>query len=188
MSNKPPPAETPRFYARSYRRPDGVLRLTNKPTHEQPYYWDGYLTIPIPNLPSVNPAKSYNKEKAEYTALIDAAALAVGLDPSLVKAVIQVESGYNPEAVSPKGAVGLMQLMPATAARYGVTNATEPMANIQGGTRYLADLLKLFDNDLSLALAAYNAGENAVLRYGKKIPPFSETQNYVKKILAIYRQ
>ena len=103
-------------------------------------------------------------------------------------AVVRAESAYNPNAVSRAGAVGLMQLMPATAAHYGVTNRRDPTQNLMGGTRYLAYLLKLFDNDLTLALAAYNAGEGAVQRYGNKIPPYRETQNYVRKVLAFYRQ
>lgn len=116
------------------------------------------------------------------------AAATCNLDPALVHAVVTVESGYNPQAVSPKGAIGLMQLMPGTAERYGVANARDPDANLRGGVRYLCDLLKMFDNDLSLALAGYNAGENAVIRYNRRIPPFAETRAYVPKVLANYRR
>ncbi|MBL8250409.1 MAG: lytic transglycosylase domain-containing protein [Candidatus Competibacter sp.] len=109
------------------------------------------------------------------------------LDPALLHAVISAESSYNPWAVSPKGAMGLMQLMPGTAARFGVANAYDPVANMQGGARYLRWLLDNF-NDTRLAVAAYNAGEGAVQRYGNQIPPYRETQNYVVKVLNYYQQ
>jgi soluble lytic murein transglycosylase-like protein len=129
-------------------------------------------------------ARFANKRFAQ---LIDDAARASSLDPALVHAVVEVESGYNPAALSPKGAVGLMQLMPATASRYGVPDpASSPEANLRAGTRYLRYLMDLFDHRMDLALAAYNAGENAVLRYGQRIPPFRETQRYVPAVLARY--
>jgi soluble lytic murein transglycosylase-like protein len=106
------------------------------------------------------------------------------LPPELLHAVVRAESAYDPKAVSRKGAVGLMQLMPATATRYGVADRENPAQNLSGGARYLRDLLEMFDQDLHLALAAYNAGENAVLRYGRQIPPYQETQTYVKRVLA----
>ncbi|MCG7956811.1 MAG: lytic transglycosylase domain-containing protein, partial [Candidatus Thiodiazotropha endolucinida] len=89
----------------------------------------------------------------------------------------------DPRAVSHKGAQGLMQLMPATAKRYGVENSYDPRQNLRGGATYLKDLLRMFEYDIKLALAAYNAGENAVIKYGKQIPPYPETQKYVKKVL-----
>ena len=108
---------------------------------------------------------------------------------------VQPRSLFAPKRISvwwncssPSRWLMVMQLMPATAAHYGVTNRRDPTQNLMGGTRYLAYLLKLFDNDLTLALAAYNAGEGAVQRYGNKIPPYRETQNYVRKVLAFYRQ
>lgn len=124
-----------------------------------------------------------------YAALIHKAAHEAELDPALVHAVIHVESGYNATARSPKGAIGLMQLLPATAARYGVLDpGRSPEANIRAGTRYLSDLMQQFDGRLDLVLAAYNAGENAVVRYGLRIPPYPETQHYVPTVLAKYRE
>lgn len=113
------------------------------------------------------------------------------VDPALVHAVIQVESGYNAGAISPKGAQGLMQLLPDTARRFGVASTEllwKPERNIRAGVAYLSSLLEMFGQDLPLVLAAYNAGENAVLRYGRQIPPFPETRDYVPKVLAIYKR
>lgn len=110
------------------------------------------------------------------------------LDPALIHAVIAAESNYNPNAVSHKGAVGLMQLMPDTGRRYGVRekDLREPQKNISAGVRYLADLIAMFDGDIRLALAGYNAGENAVIRHGRRVPPFAETQAYVPRVLRFY--
>jgi soluble lytic murein transglycosylase-like protein len=124
-----------------------------------------------------------------YALQIDRAARETSLDPALVHAVIHVESRYNPAARSPKGALGLMQVLPETAARYGVADATRSVnANLSAGTRYLRDLMDMFDGRLDLVLAAYNAGENAVLRYGHRIPPYPETKHYVPAVLAKYRE
>ncbi len=111
-----------------------------------------------------------------------------GVDAKLLHAVITVESGYNQGAVSPKGATGLMQLLPGTAKRYGTVNLLDPGENIRAGARYLRDLLALFDNNLELALAAYNAGENAVIRHGRRLPPYAETRRYVPLVVAHYRR
>jgi len=111
-----------------------------------------------------------------------------GVDPYLVYCVIRQESGFRTGATSPVGAMGLMQLMPGTAARYGVTNAYDPAQSIRGGTRYIADLLRLFGGRVDLALAGYNAGEGAVMKYGRRVPPYRETQNYVRTIGARYAQ
>ncbi len=124
-----------------------------------------------------------------YATLIHNAALNAALEPALVHAVIAVESAYNPAARSPKGAIGLMQLMPDTALRYGVKDpARSPQDNLRAGTLYLKDLMQQFNHRLELVLAAYNAGENAVLRHGERIPPYPETQRYVPAVLARYRE
>lgn len=123
-----------------------------------------------------------------YASMIELAANAHGVDAALVHAVISAESGYNPAALSKAGARGLMQLMPATAQRYGVQNIMDPQENIHGGVKYLKDLLQMFSGNLELAVAAYNAGENAVIRYGHKVPPYAETVNYVPKVLGFYNK
>jgi soluble lytic murein transglycosylase-like protein len=121
-----------------------------------------------------------------YDALVRQSATRHGVDPNLVFAVMRQESGFHPRAVSYKGASGLMQLMPATARRLGVTNIFDPAQNIDAGTKYLRFLLDMFNGDVKLALAGYNAGENAVIRSGYQIPRYRETQNYVKSISAKY--
>ena len=123
----------------------------------------------------------------KYANIIQTASKAYGVEPSLVHAVISAESSYNQYAVSRTGAMGLMQLMPDTARRYGVQNMMDPTENIHGGVRYLRDLLAMFKGRVDLAIAAYNAGENAVIRYGHKIPPYAETRTYVPRVLGFYR-
>ena len=130
----------------------------------------------------------FQVNKNKYSTTVAYYAKHYGLPKSLLDAVITAESAFDPNAISKAGAVGLMQLMPETARRYGVSNRRNPAANVKGGTRYLRDLLLMFDNKLYLALAAYNAGEGAVKRHGNKIPPYKETQNYVKKVIAYYRE
>ncbi|HVE50285.1 MAG TPA: lytic transglycosylase domain-containing protein [Casimicrobiaceae bacterium] len=128
---------------------------------------------------------------ARFTPLIERHAKANGLDPHLVKAVVAVESAFDPRAVSPKGAIGLMQVIPATGERYGLASDAkqtvaqkllDPATNVRIGTRYLADLMRRFDSDLTLALAGYNAGEHAVERFDRRVPPFAETRAYVKLV------
>jgi hypothetical protein len=109
-----------------------------------------------------------------------------GVDPYLIFLVMEHESHFNPRAVSPAGARGLMQLMPGTAARFGVRNSHDPAQNVSGGTRYLKELLKRFNNRVDLVLAGYNAGEGNVMKYGYRVPPFRETRNYVRSISARY--
>jgi len=126
----------------------------------------------------------------ELQRMVTTASRRHGLDPRLVGALVHVESRYQVLARSPKGAMGLMQIMPATGARYGVGMARDlldPEVNIDVGTRYLRDLHEMFDGRIDLMLAAYNAGEGAVRRYGNRIPPYPETQDYVQKILGLYR-
>ncbi len=123
--------------------------------------------------------------RSKYDPIIERYAAQYRLDPTLVRAVIQVESDFNPSCVSHKGARGLMQLMPATARRFGVKQIHDPEENIHGGVQYLAYLTRLFRDDLPRALAAYNAGENAVLRYGG-IPPYEETRTYVNRAMTVY--
>lgn len=129
-------------------------------------------------------AKQRNRH-SQFDALIDRYSLQYGVDPVLVRAVIQVESDFNPMCVSGKGARGLMQLMPETARRYGVKRVHDPEENIRGGVQYLAFLLDMFSNDLPRTLAAYNAGEGAVAKYAG-VPPYSETMTYVKRALTVY--
>lgn len=153
-------------------------RLSKKYVHIE-YTWKGWVKAKHHN--------NYSKNRKKFQPYINDAATRHGINPKLIHAVIHTESYYNPVIKSHAGAVGLMQLMPATAQRYGVNNRKNPKQNIDGGVRYLKDLIKMFDNDLTLVLAAYNAGENAVKRYGNKIPPYPETQNYVKKVMRIYK-
>jgi len=122
----------------------------------------------------------------KYDEYINSYAMQYGVDPLLIKAVIKQESGFNTNAKSNAGAGGLMQLMPATAKGLGVKNVFDARQNIAGGTRYLADLLQKFNGNIPLALAAYNAGAGAVKKYGNKVPPYKETQNYVKNIMKTY--
>ena len=119
--------------------------------------------------------------------LIDVASEKYGIDSDFIKAIIKQESGFNARATSKKGAMGLMQLMPKTAASLGVVDAYDPSQNIEGGVKYLKGLLEKYDNNQELALAAYNAGSGAVKKYGG-IPPYKETQNYVKAIMNTYNK
>jgi len=125
---------------------------------------------------------------AGFAPMIDRAAARTALEPALLRAVITVESAFDPKAVSRAGAQGLMQLQPATARRYGVGNAFDPEQNVNAGARYLRDLLHRYHDNLELALAAYNAGEEAVERYGLQIPPYRETREYVPAVMRLYRE
>jgi hypothetical protein len=145
-------------------------------------------TVDPSNAMPDEPSGAERPEPAKYRSHILAAARATKVDAALIRAVISVESGYNPSARSSAGAVGLMQLMPETARRYGVKDRLDPAQNINGGARYLRDLKVMFDGDLKLVLAAYNAGEEAVMKYGRRIPPFRETEAYIPKVLNHYRK
>ena len=144
--------------------------------------WTTLIAVLLWWVPSLSAGDHYSSLRD----MITAAASREGVDPALVEAVVAVESDFNPRAISPKGATGLMQLMPQTASRYGVSNSFDPQENLTGGIRYLRDLLRYFGGDLRRALAAYNAGETAVLMY-QGLPPYRETQEYVQKVLARYR-
>lgn len=131
---------------------------------------------------ALSTGQTVSSQQASIGDMVRKVADEYSVNSALVLAVIAVESNFNTNAVSPKGALGLMQLMPGTAKRFGVGNAFDPEQNIRGGVRYLSELADMFDNDLDLVLAAYNAGENAVLRYKLRVPPFPETINYVKQV------
>jgi hypothetical protein len=168
---------------------------TDKPRFDVTLVSKMKVTVPA-NMPSsysspyTSTVTSFysNPNKSKFNLLISQAAARHQVDEKLVHAVIQTESAYRADAISSAGAVGLMQLMPATASRFGVLDSNNPEQNIDGGTRYLRHLINLFPNNLHLAIAAYNAGENSVLRHNNSIPPYPETQNYVKQVLALYNQ
>ena len=124
----------------------------------------------------------------QYVVIVDRASRASGVEDALVHALIFAESAYDPRAVSPAGAIGLMQLMPETARRYGVADLFDPEQNVRTVVRHLKDLLEQFDGDVELAIAAYNAGPNAVIRAGNRVPPYPETRRYVPRVLEHYRR
>ncbi|MBI2276156.1 MAG: lytic transglycosylase domain-containing protein [Dechloromonas sp.] len=175
-----------------YLRDEGAdgIALTNLPGHQaqlvmaesRPVRPDP-KALPAPRRgPPVSPAT-----RQHLASLVTAAAATHGLPEELLTAVIEVESNFNPGAISPKGAIGLMQLMPKTARHLAVADASDPAANIDGGARYLKELLGSFGNNLHLALAAYNAGPGTVRRTGS-IPPYSETQRYVPQVITRYHR
>ncbi len=127
-----------------------------------------------------------DSSRKAYDPLVRKVAKKHGVEPDLIHAIIRAESNYECTAVSPKGAIGLMQLMPSTGKAYGVINFIDPEDNIEGGTKYLKDLIKLYEGKTALVLAAYNAGQEAVKRY-KGIPPYAETRNYIKRIQSGYK-
>ncbi len=175
----------------TFKDENGVIHFTNIPSNDKRYKLlrkEGGNPAPIGMHAG---ASSWLPSEAlirRYSPIIETASVAHGVDKALVHAVISAESGYNPYALSRAGAVGLMQLMPQTAKRYGVKNSLDPADNIHGGVRYLKDLLVMFNGNVELAVAAYNAGENAVIRHGHKIPPYAETVHYVPKVLGFYRK
>ena len=176
-------------YADIYKYIDkhGRIILTDKPKHggykRLVRTWKGWE-----EQKSKIATEDFHKNKKKFTSTINYYALRYRLPPPLLHAVVTAESAYDPNAISRTGAVGLMQLMPDTAKRYGVRNRRNPSDNLNGGTHYLRDLLLMFDNNLTLALAAYNAGEGNVKKYGNKVPPFKETRNYVNKVINFYKK
>lgn len=180
---------------------NGVTHFTNEAVANGQQIVSGYANGPVGDLPERQAVRTLQHAEAspgykQAQPHLQAAAQTHGLDYALVKAVAATESAFNSNAVSPKGAVGLMQVMPATAAQYGLSpepgrplsqKLKEPEANVQVGTRYLADLIRLYPGRLDLALAAYNAGQGAVSRAGHQIPNYRETQDYVRKVMAVYK-
>lgn len=165
-------------YADFYRKyeADGTVIFTNIPTTS------GYTMIFDEYEAEYVTYDQYYYSTDTYDSIVNNAAIIYGVDSALIKAVIKTESNFDTYAVSNKGACGLMQLIPETAARFGVTDVFDPKANIYGGTQYLSWLMMYFKGDLELVLAAYNAGEHAVEKYNNKVPPYKETVNYVKKV------
>lgn len=164
-----------------YEDSDGVIHFTDAPTDKRfkIFIRDFQKDRRLRTTFGLN---QQLRNPAEFEPIIDSCANEFGVDKSLVKAVIHAESGYNPNAVSSKGAVGLMQLMPATAQDLKVNDKFNPTDNIRGGVRYLRFLLDTFKGDVTLALAAYNAGLGKVAKFGG-VPPYNETRNYVSKVL-----
>lgn len=170
---------------------EGGVHLSNVPDDRR------YSMLQLPSNPAkeADPAPPPAREapggpngSRRYADIVEHAAKRYGIEAALLHAVIAVESAYDSRARSRRGAAGLMQLMPETARRYGVGDVFDPAENVRAGAQYLRDLLALFDNDLKLALAAYNAGEAAVIRHGRRIPPFRETAAYVPLVVGYYQK
>lgn len=176
-----------------YELEDGVLNYTNRsPAYERQgklkkVYRDNDFKPRAPKTKYSTKQKIATTPPNEVNSIVTKTAKSFDVEEALIHAIINTESSYNVRAVSPKGAQGLMQLMPATARRYQVSDVFDPEQNIQGGVRYLRDLLRLFNQDIHLSVAAYNAGEGAVQRY-RGIPPFDETREYVRRVLDFYQR
>jgi soluble lytic murein transglycosylase-like protein len=170
----------------SFTDEHGVVHYSNVPVDSR---YEIFLVTSEanPKRPPI-PLATLLRRADRFADLIDAAARSHRVEPSLVRAVMVAESGCDPNAISKRGARGLMQLMPAMARQYGVRNALDPEQNIQAGTHYLRDLLDYYENDLERVLAAYNAGPAAVDQHGGAIPPFRETLAYVPRVLRIYQE
>ena len=164
---------------------DGVAHFTDKPDSRRYELFDLTPTGLTRSGDRYDPRLLARATR--YDAIIEAEAKSAGVEPNLLRAVILVESGFNSRAVSKRGAVGLMQLMPATATRFGVSDRYDPRQNVRGGSLYLGFLINRYRQNLRLALAAFNAGEDAVDRSSGQIPPFVETLEYVPKVLKIYQ-
>jgi soluble lytic murein transglycosylase-like protein len=171
----------------SFTDANGVTHFSNVPADSR---YQLLIATPTDAVAAAPKEKSIDwlARSAQYDGVIAGAAKAATIQAALVRAVIVVESGFNPRAVSKKGAIGLMQLQPATAKRYGVKNIYDPEQNVRAGAHYLSDLLTRFGSNLELALAAYNAGEEAVERYGRHVPPYRETLAYVPSVMKVYQR
>jgi len=169
----------------TYLDADGVRHFTDVPDNNR------YRLLVLSPRDRTSSGDRYDNmllaKAGRYDSIIEKAAVSASVEPNLLRAVIVVESGFNSRAVSKRGAMGLMQLMPATATRYGAANPFDPHENVHAGARYLKFLIDRFGQDIRLALAAYNAGEDAVVRNGGQIPPFTETMAYVPRVLRIYQ-
>lgn len=167
-----------------------VFGLPGSPLSAEALRRGGLALLP-PSPGGGAPPGPVPERASDYDSIVEAVAKAFGHDANLLRAIVHVESRFNPNAVSPKGAIGLMQVMPATAERMGLADAQrtlfEPEANLRTGARYLRTLLNMFEGQPELAIAAYNAGEGAVMKYGREIPPYPETQAYVQNVMAVYR-
>ncbi|MFC1681728.1 lytic transglycosylase domain-containing protein [Pseudomonadota bacterium] len=174
-----------------YERANGSKLITDHPRSEPGYRLvrvygsetDDSGIVPVAR----KSRQSYKTSPTKFDPLIQRVSNQVTIDPALIKSVMHAESSFDPRALSSQGASGLMQLMPGTARRYGVTRIFDPQQNVMAGSRYLRDLLVQFNGDMRLALAGYNAGENAVLKYGG-IPPYTETRKYVRKVIELYKR
>src|ERR1700722_15204098 len=171
----------------SFTGADGIAHFSNVPIDSR-YQLLITSATDAAAAPTKEHAIDWLARSAQFDGLITGAAKAATVQAALVRAVIVVESGFNPRAGSKKGAIGLMQLLPATAKRYGVKNIYDPEQNIRAGAHYLSDLLNRFGSNLELALAAYNAGEDAVERYGRHVPPYRETMSYVPSVMKVYQR
>ena len=176
-------AASPAIYR--YVDADGVVHFTDKPDSTR------YRLVELTPRGLTRSGDPYDPRllarATQYDAIIEAEAKSAGVEPNLLRAVIVVESGFNSRAVSKRGAVGLMQLMPETAEQLGVDDAYDPWQNIDGGTRYLCEMIDRFPGELELALAAYNAGPEAVRQY-QGVPPYAETRGYVRRVLSYYKK
>ena len=172
----------------SDRQPENISKIENEfsDIQDNPIEADDADDIKTETV-NFKPKISLNPKRADIDEIVEKLSSKYGVDSNFVKAIIKQESGFNPNATSKKGAMGLMQLMPKTAESLGVKDAYNPWQNVEGGVKYLKNLLNKYDNNRELALAAYNAGSGAVQKYGG-IPPYKETQNYVKSIMSAYNK
>ena len=169
----------------AYTKSDGTVELSNIPADDR---YKILVQAPVVSTVYAGKLPLTISRKVLYDSVVEHVARTYGLDSALLHAVISVESRYRAKAISRKGAAGLMQLMPVITRRYGVVDPLDPVQNLHGGAKHLRYLLRRYNNDISLALAAYNSGETAVAKYGNQIPPYRETTNYVPQVLGFYRK